>query len=155
MVVFILFDGQWMSLMIEWFINDSIIYYFTWLMPIFKSGKIHLKLLEFILVSCLTLVLLFYQEDLFSLFLSEVESRQTKFQVPHATWEILTSIALMPCWTWTGATDLFAWLTPSSTDLRRNGHRNLLTPTLPSMSWVGLIFFVLLKFIFEWSYIRF
>ena len=59
MVVFILFDGQWMSLMNEWFINDSIIYYFTWLKPIFKSGKIHLKLLEFILVTCLTLVLLF------------------------------------------------------------------------------------------------
>ena len=43
----------------------------------------------------------------------------------------------------------------SSASPRRDGRWNLLTPPHPSISWVGLIHFVLLKFIFEWSCIRF
>ena len=40
-MLFILFDGQWMDLMNEWFTNVCVIYYFTWLKPILNAGKIH------------------------------------------------------------------------------------------------------------------
>ena len=103
-----------------------------------KSGKIHLKLVEFILVTCLTLVLLIYQDDSFPLFLFEVESRRTKFQMPRAIREILTSNALSPCWTWTGATGLFAWLIPSSINPRRDGLQFVDSfATLYKLSWVN------------------
>ena len=130
---------QWMN---EWLSNRYLYFYST----LVKVSFIYLFLIWY----C------HFTKIIYSPFsFPEVEPGRTKFQVPRAIREILTSNALSPCWTWTGATDLFAWLIPSSTNPRRDGRCNLLTPSLPSISWVGLIHFVLLKFILEWSCIRF
>ena len=151
MSVFILFDGQRMSLM-----NECVIYNFTWLRPNLNVGKFFFhSLFEFPIISYFAFGIAFTKYSP-NFFLPKVESRLTKFQVLNAVREMRTSNVSSPRRTWnTSSISPFdAWIrcwfatargrdltsprasppcsfTPSARSCWRGGHRNLLTSSLP------------------------
>ena len=100
----------------------------------------------------LTLVLLLYQDNSLSLLLPRLNRGGPNSKCPRGPGdpdvEYLGAVKDVGCL----APDLFALLIPSSANPRRDGHLNSLNPLLPFTSWVGLILFCIVKFIFEWSY---